>query len=27
MAPNSGNIGSQSTYHQLQTVEAKVVYQ
>ncbi|GBO29801.1 hypothetical protein AVEN_188023-1 [Araneus ventricosus] len=27
MAPNSGNIGSLSTYHQLQTAEAKVVFQ
>ncbi|GBO22405.1 hypothetical protein AVEN_18621-1 [Araneus ventricosus] len=27
MAPNSGNIGSLSTYHQLQTAETKVVFQ
>ncbi|GBN42124.1 hypothetical protein AVEN_156783-1 [Araneus ventricosus] len=27
MAPNSGNIQSLSTYHQLQTAEAKVVFQ
>ncbi|GBM58432.1 hypothetical protein AVEN_63788-1 [Araneus ventricosus] len=27
MAPNSGNIGSLSTYHQLQIAEAKVVFQ
>ncbi|GBL65806.1 hypothetical protein AVEN_260755-1 [Araneus ventricosus] len=27
MAPNPGNIGSLSTYHQLQIEEAKVVFQ